>query len=160
MEINFLALLTAAASTLVVGFVYYHPKVFGNAWMKASGLTEDKIKTGNMALIFGLALIFAFLIAFMVMPITIHQFGVAQLIGGDVSQAKPSYHALMADYGNHYRTFKHGALHGFMIGVLLAFPIIATNGLFERKSWRYILINAGFWIICLTLIAAIVCGWE
>jgi hypothetical protein len=28
MEINFLALLVAAVTTLLVGFVWYHPKVF------------------------------------------------------------------------------------------------------------------------------------
>jgi hypothetical protein len=40
MEINFLSLILAALSTLVVGFVWYHPKVFGTIWMKESGMTQ------------------------------------------------------------------------------------------------------------------------
>ena len=49
MEINFLAIIAAAISALVVGFIWYNPKVFGNAWMQAAGMSEEKIKGGNMA---------------------------------------------------------------------------------------------------------------
>jgi UDP-N-acetylmuramyl pentapeptide phosphotransferase/UDP-N-acetylglucosamine-1-phosphate transferase len=41
MEINFLALLTAAFSTLVVGFVWYNQS-FGTIWMNESGMTNEK----------------------------------------------------------------------------------------------------------------------
>ena len=61
MEINFLAILAAAASALVVGFIWYNPNVFGNAWMKAADMTEEKMKGANMGVIFGLAFVFAIL---------------------------------------------------------------------------------------------------
>lgn len=160
MEINFLALVVAAASTFVVGFIYYNPKVFGSAWMTASGLTEEKVKAGNMALIFGLSFLFAFMISMEMQFLTIHQTGAISMVGGDPSNALPSFQAFMDDYGNVYRTFKHGALHGFLASLFFAFPMIATIALFERKSWKYILINSGYWVICLTLIGAIVCGWK
>lgn len=38
---NPLAILVAGVSALVVGFVWYNPKVFGNAWMKAAGMTDE-----------------------------------------------------------------------------------------------------------------------
>ena len=44
MEMNYLAMAVAALTTLVVGFVWYHPKVFGTAWMHAAGLTEEELK--------------------------------------------------------------------------------------------------------------------
>ena len=47
----------------------------------------------------------------------------------------------MADYGDAFRTFKHGALHGTIAGIFIALPIIGTNALFERKSAKYIFIN-------------------
>jgi hypothetical protein len=83
------------------------------------------------------------------------------MIGGPdfIDSAKPSYAAFMADYGTVLRTFKHGALHGFMSGLFLAFPLIAINGLFERKSWKYIFIHAGYWTVSMTIMGAIVCGW-
>lgn len=159
MQPNFLAILVAAFSTLIVGFIWYNPKVFGNVWMRESGLTEEQLKGANMLKIFGLTLVFAFLIGMILQFMVIHQFGALGLTGGDPTKALPSYHAFMEDYGNAYRTFKHGMLHGSMTGVLLALPIVGINALFERKSWKYILINGGFWIVCLTLMGGIICAW-
>lgn len=160
MEINFFAILVAAVSALVVGFVWYNPKVFGNAWMTASGMTEEKIKGGNMAKIFSLALLFAFMLAFMMQTVVIHQMGAMSLTGGDPSSTLPSYAAFMADYGDAFRTFKHGAFHGFIAGIFIALPILGTNALFERKSAKYIFINAGYWVVVLTIMGAIICGWK
>ncbi|MBA0885109.1 DUF1761 domain-containing protein [Flavobacterium undicola] len=160
MEINFLALFVAALSTLVVGFIWYNPKVFGTIWMKESGLTEEKMKGANMPLIFIMAVFFAFLIAMVIQFLTIHQWGAFSMTGGNVATAKPSYAAFMADYGTAFRTFKHGAFHGFLTGLFLAFPMIATNALFERKSWKYTFINSGYWIICFMIMGGIICAWQ
>lgn len=159
MEINFLALLAAAASTLAVGFVWYHPKVFGNAWMKASGVTEEQAKSGNMALIFGLALVFAFLLSFQIQMLAVHQWGALSLVGGDADLALPSYEAFMSDYSGAFRTFKHGMFHGVLAGLFIALPIIGTNALFERKNAKYIFINSGFWTVCMTIMGGIICAW-
>lgn len=160
MEINFLALLVAALSTLLVGFVWYHPKVFGTIWMREAGITDEKMKGGNMTLIFGMAVIYAFLIAFILQMLTIHQFGALGMVGGKIEMAKPSYTAFMADYGTAYRTFKHGMLHGFMSGLFFALPVIGTNALFERKSWKYTLISGGFWVMCCMIMGGIICAWQ
>ena len=90
----------------------------------------------------------------------IHQTGVLGVIGGDPTKALPSYAAFIADYGDAFRTFKHGALHGLIGGLFIALPIIGTNALFERKGAKYILINSGYWIVTLTIMGAIVCGWK
>ena len=157
---NPIALLLAAISALVIGFVWYHPKVFGTIWMKETGLTEESMKGANMAKIFVLAFIFAFLLAMTMMQMSIHQTGALSLVGGDPSKALPSYAAFMADYGNHFRTYKHGALHGVLAGVFVALPILGTNALFERKSAKYIFINAGYWIVTLGVMGAFICGWK
>lgn len=162
MEINFVALLLAAVVTLVVGFIWYHPKVFGTIWMRENNLTQEELRTGNMLKIFGLTYIFSLMITVTLMSLTIHQSGAIGMVGGPplLANAKPSFTAFMADYGTAYRTFKHGALHGFMSGLFFALPIIGINGLFERKSWKYILIHAGFWIVTLALMGGIICGFA
>ena len=157
-EINFWSIPIAAVAALVIGAVWYNPKVFGNAWMREAGMTEDKMKGGNMAKIFGLALLFAALLAVVLMQFTNHQIGAMGMVGGDPTTALPSYDAFMADYGNAFRTFKHGALHGTIFGVLGALPILGTNALFERKSAKYIFINAGYWIVTSAVMGALLCG--
>lgn len=158
---NFQSLFVAALVTLFIGFVWYHPKVCGTIWMKEAGLTEDQLKTGNMLKIFGLTYVFSLLIASIEMTLTIHQMGALGMVGGPskANEVLPSFTAFMADYGTAFRTYKHGALHGFISGLFFAFPMIAINGLFERKSWKYIFIHSGYWIITLTTMGAIICGW-
>jgi hypothetical protein len=162
MEFNFLAILVAALSSFVVGFIWYNPKVFGTIWMKEAGLTQEQCEKGNMLKIFGLTFVYAFMLAFMLQNLVIHQTGALGMIGGPmlVDSAKPSYLAFMADYGDAFRTFKHGALHGFMSGIFLALPIIAINGLFEQKSWKYMAIQAGYWMVIMTIMGTIICGWK
>ncbi|SFD10524.1 DUF1761 domain-containing protein [Flavobacterium phragmitis] len=162
MKINFVALLISAIVTLVVGFIWYSPKVFGTIWMKENNLTQEELRKGNMLKIFGLTYIFSLMITMTLMSLTIHQSGAIGMVGGPplIDSAKPSFAAFMADYGMAYRTFKHGALHGFMSGLFFAFPLIGINGLFERKSWKYIFIHTGYWLITLTLMGGIVCGFA
>ncbi|MET3026315.1 DUF1761 domain-containing protein [Flavobacterium sp. UW10123] len=162
MQINFAALFIAAIVTLVTGFIWYSPKVFGTIWMKENNLTQEELRKGNMLKIFGLTYIFSLMITMTLMSLTIHQSGAIGMVGGPplIDSAKPSFAAFMADYGMAYRTFKHGALHGFMSGLFFAFPLIGINSLFERKSWKYIFIHSGYWILTLTLMGGIICGFA
>ncbi|WP_405574608.1 DUF1761 domain-containing protein [Winogradskyella sp. Asnod2-B02-A] len=159
LPINPIAIPIAAVAALFIGALWYNPKFgFGIAWMRESGMTEERIKSGNIAIIFGLALLFAAMLSLLLMQFTNHQWGAFGMVGGDPTGAEPSFEAFMADYGNKFRTFKHGALHGTIFGVLGALPIIGTIALFERKSAKYIFINAGYWIVTLAVMGSILCG--
>jgi hypothetical protein len=166
MDINSYIFFVAALIPLATGFIWYHPKVFGNAWMKSAGLSEERVKGANMALIFGLTYIFSLLIAFVLSGITIHQFGLLSLMADQPDVYNPDSPAgqelkeLMDRYGDRYRTFGHGAFHGAIAGIFLAFPVIAVNALFERKNFRYSLINSGFWIVTIALMGGLVCAFA
>lgn len=162
MEFNFLAILIAALASFIVGFIWYHPKVFGTIWMKEAGLTQEQLQKGNMLKIFGLSMVYSLMLAVMMPTLVIHQMGALGMIGGFefVANAKPSYSAFLQDYGNAFRTYQHGALHGFISGIFLVVPIIAMNSLFEHKTWRYAIIHAGYYIVLLTIMGAIICGWK
>ena len=158
---NFLAVLVAGLSTLPIGFIWYNPKVFGTAWMRESGVPEEKAKTANMFKVFGFTILFSVMAAFLLQFLVIHQFGPDGMIGGPAAaDIKPSYEAFMNDYGHAFRSVKHGALHGFMAGLFLALPIIGTNAMFEMRSWKYIFINSGYWIVCFMVMGAILSAWE
>ena len=161
MEINFLAVLVAAVVPMVLGFIWYNPKFLGTVWAREAEMTEEKMKTGNLPVIFGLSFVLSILLAFFTQFLTIHQLGALGMIGGDplAESILPSYQAFMDDYGTAFRSYKHGALHGLLAGIFLVFPIMATNGMFERKSWKLTFINTGYWTVALTIMGAIVCGW-
>lgn len=40
-EINYLAVVLAALSSMIVGSIWYTPKVFGNYWMRQAGITPS-----------------------------------------------------------------------------------------------------------------------
>ena len=157
-------LLLAALVPMVMGFIWYGP-LFKNAWMKASGMTEEKIQSGNMIVIFGLSYLFCLMIATVVWQTVVHQMGVFSLIQGEGGAAvtdidKAFFNDAMATYGNKFRTFGHGAFHGVIMGFFVALPIIGMNSLFERKGFKYIAIHVGYWIICFALMGGILSQWA
>ena len=165
MDFHFYVPFVAAIIPLLIGFIWYNPKVFGNAWMKASDLTEEKMKGANMALIFGLTYVLSLFVAFGLISITIHQIHLFSIFADDPGAKDPNSEVgkLMAGifekYGSNFRTFKHGAFHGILASLMLALPLIGINALFERKGFKYIAINVGFWTVCLGIMGAIICGW-
>ncbi|WP_271764821.1 DUF1761 domain-containing protein [Aquimarina algiphila] len=166
MEFNFLITALAALIPMILGFIWYNPKVFGTAWMNACGFTQEDLKGGNMALIFILSYVFSLFLAFILNTFVIHQFGFFSSImnepglteaGTETYQYAQDY---MAKYGNNFRTFGHGALHGTMIGLMVVLPVMGTNALFERKGFKYMAVNIGYWIVCLALMGGVICQFA
>jgi len=169
MEINFIAVIVSALIPTAMGFIWYHEKTFGKAWAEGAGMTEEKMKSGNMAMIFGIAILFSLLLSF---SMTFHAVHDAQVLGatyyatdGTMEPESGSELAQWVEYfqtnlapANH--TFSHGATHGAILGIMLILPIIMNNSLFERRGWKYALINAGYWTICLTIMGGILAAWR
>ncbi|MFA6149854.1 MAG: DUF1761 domain-containing protein [Chitinophagaceae bacterium] len=167
MHFNFIAVLVAALVPMVMGFIWYNPKVMGTTWMRECGLNEEKLKSANMALIFGLSFLFSLMLAFMMPMLVIHQAHVYSMFQHHEAEMKDPNSAvsilvknIMDTYGSEFRTFKHGMLHGFMSALFLALPVLATNAMFERKSWKYIWINWGYWAISFMIMGGIVSAWQ
>ena len=59
---NWLAVLVAAITTFVIGWVWYG-MLFKNAWIAETGITDEKAKESNMPVTFGVSLVFAFMVA-------------------------------------------------------------------------------------------------
>ncbi len=166
METNFLAILGAAFIPMIMGFLWYGPMLFQKAWMKEMNFTEKDLEGGNMLLIFGLSFVFSFMLAFSLQMLVIHQWGVFSTLAGEpgfmdqAGEGFDTYKEFMSNYGDRFRTFKHGALHGVLSGLFIVLPIIGTKALFERKTFKYIAINVGYWVITLALMGGVVCQWA
>lgn len=130
---NWIAILIASLIPMIVGFIYYHKKVFGNAWMNSLGLTDEDLKKGNMAVIFGVSLFMSFLLSMFVL----------NNVDGPGQEGQ-------------FDSFKHGALHGVIMSLFFAMPIMVTNGLFERKNFKNLAINIFYWMITLALMGGVI----
>ena len=131
-HVNWLAVLVAALSTFLLGGLWYSPALFGRAWMGENHLTDEKLREGSTAKIFGLSFVLSLLMS-------------ANLA---MFLAEPK------------TTAAWGATAGFLAGfgwVALSLTIIA---LFERKSWKYILINAGYMTVAFVLMGLILGAWR
>ena len=107
------------------------------------------------------------MLAFVMQMLVIHQMHVYSLFQHyekDMQDPNSAVSVLLKNImdtcGNEFRTFKHGALHGFMSSLFIVLPVMATNAMFERKSWKYIWINWGYWAISFMLMGGIVSAWQ
>ena len=162
--LNWYLILATALVPLIVGFVWYGP-LFGKLWMQEAGITEESMKGSNMALIFGISLVFGVFLAVGLTPIVIHQMGVFSVLQSPDAAVSGSptqlfFKDFMTNYGTNFRTFKHGAFHGTLSGLLLFLPILGTNALYERKSWKYIFLNVGFWMVCAAIMGGLISGFA
>jgi len=110
-EVNYWAVLWAVVASLVVGWVWYHEKAFGEPWREAVGLKKSDLQnTQGLGAIFGGTIIFnAFTAAFLQ----------AVMIATDTSG------------------IWSGAILGAIIGMVFAgFPHV-VHALFERKDSTY-----------------------
>jgi len=159
-----LILLLAGIIPMLVGAVWYGP-IFGKSWMNVNGFTEESLKGGNMAVIFGVSLLLSIVLAVGLTGLTIHQNGIIQLLATHPdfetagSEVNTLYSTIMDNFGDRHRTFGHGALHGALGTILLFLPVIAINSLFERRGWKYIGIHFGYWLVTLTLMSGVICQW-
>lgn len=129
--INYWAIIVSALSTFLIGGLWYSPALFGKMWMIENGFTEEDMKKGNMAKIFGLAFVLALVAAI----------NLAMFLGPDVTTGM-------------------GAFYGFLAGFGWVAMFVGTHYLFERKSFRLFLINAGYSIVALTVMGVIIGSWK
>jgi len=128
--INWFAILSATLVGFVVGFLWYGP-LFGKVWMKEAGLSEEDVKNGNMAKIFGFTAVFQFIMAYCL----------AMFFGNDITAAS-------------------GAMYGFLTGFAWVALSVSVLALYEQRSFKYMLINGGFWTVVFTLMGLIIGAWR
>lgn len=131
-KINYLAVATAAVSTFILGALWYSPALFGKAWMKENGFTDDDMKKGNMAKTFGFSFIFALVMAF----------NLATFLADDKTD------------------MSWGMTAGALAGFGWVFMGIAVIALFEMRSWKYIFINGGYHVLSFIIMGAIIGAWR
>ncbi len=119
-DVNWLAVVLGALAGFMVGGIWYGP-IMGKKWMGAVGLSEEEIKEGNMAAIYGGAFAFSLLASWTLA----HTFATYTVEWSATVKILTAF----------------GVALGFIV------PAIGTNYLFSQKSKTLFLIDAGYWLL-------------
>lgn len=122
-DVNWIAVVVAAASGFMVGGIWYGP-IMGKKWMGAVGISEDEIKNASMGMIYGGAFAFSLLASWTL----------AHTFATYLPELSMLVKVLTAI----------GVAFGFII------PAIGTNYLFSQKSKTLFFIDAGYWLLFYT----------
>src|SRR3989338_10569658 len=120
-EPSFLPIFFAGIISAIIGFIWYHPRVFGTMWMRYSGITPETLERGKkrMPVLASLALLASILSAYV-----LNRFGIAQGVfdvSGAIGLALISWVGFVA-------------------------PALLGTVLWEQKPIQYYLINALYWL--------------
>ncbi|SFN50046.1 DUF1761 domain-containing protein [Dokdonella immobilis] len=130
-EFNIWAVLVAAVSAFVLGGLWYSPVLFGKPWQREAGVSEEQIKNANMGLIFGLAFVLSL---------------IASLVFALFLGPRPPVSL--------------GLGAGFAAGLCWVGASFGINYLFERRSLKLFLINAGYHTVQFTIIGLVLALWP
>jgi fluoride ion exporter CrcB/FEX len=129
-HINWLAILVAALAGFAVGGVWYGP-LFSKAWIRESGVNLEKARSINKPKLFGTVFVLNLIAAF----------SLAMFIGENA-------------------TWRFGLFAGFMAGLTFVSTALAVIYLFEARSLRLWLINAGYQVVIFSVMGVILGAWS
>lgn len=125
-QVNVIAVLVCAVSSLVLGGLWYSPMLLGKAWQGAAGLSDEQAKSGNLAMIFGVTFLLSLVAAY--------------VFGMFLGQSMPLAGAIGA---------------GFAAGLCWVGASFGINYLFERRPFSLWAINGGYHTLQFTLFGLI-----
>jgi hypothetical protein len=131
-EINYLAVFVAALSSFLIGGIWYSPIMFAKIHLKESGGNEEEMKNAKMGKIFGISFILSLIIAF----------------------------NLAAFLGNKEPDLVWGLTAGALAGIGWVATALGIIYLFEHKSLKLFLINAGYQAVTFIVMGGIIGVWK
>jgi Na+/proline symporter len=141
-HVNYLAVITAAVATMIVGFVWYSQALFGRLWMKIIGkenlspAEQEQMKKDigpHFGIMFAGTLVGAFIFALFVRWL-------------------------------HANTAFQGMQVGFWAWLGFIFPVVLGAALFSGKDksmvWSLFLVQAGHSLVGMLVMGAILGAWR
>lgn len=130
--INYWAIIVAAIAKFVLGALWYSPVAFGPMWMRLAGVSEAQMKA-SMGKGMAVDALGALVMAFVLVHAT-HYAG-AHGIG-------------------------QGAAVGFFNWLGFVAPVMLSMTIYEQRPFRLFLIGAGYLLVALVIMGAIVTVWT
>ena len=133
-QLNYIAIIVSVVAGQVIGAAWYSPLLFGKTWMTEVGMTAEQVSSrGSRARAGYMVAILGSLIAAWVMAMLVQLTGAADAVDGIVL--------------------------GLMIGVGFVATAVGVNYMFESKSMKLLIINAGYPVLSLLVMAVILTLW-
>lgn len=123
-------IIAAGIANMILGFIWYHPKVFGTAWMRLAQITPEITERSRrrMPMLMIVSILSAMLAAYV-----LTHFGAAWGVFDWIGAIELAFWVWA----------------GFMV------PALLSSVLWEGKPVRLFLINAFYWLVALSVMAVI-----
>jgi len=131
MSVNYLAVFLAAVVSFVLGMLWYSPVLFGKQWMKLSGLGKKDIGKAKKKKMTGIMLT-AFIANLVMAWVFLYLLG---MLG--------------------YSDVLSGIVLGFLVWIGFFATTMLGSVLWEGKPWGLYVINAGYQLVNLVVIGAV-----
>jgi len=81
-------------------------------------------------------------------------------VGGDAEILKTgSAAALLEEYSGNFSSLTHGLVHSMPTTLFSILSMQSYVTIFKPKSGKYLLVNLGYWFVCLSAMAIIISLW-
>lgn len=129
-EVDFFSVLSAGIVSLVIGFVWYHPSVFGGAWTRLTNLSPEQVERGKKRMPI---MAFFGLLASMLAAYVMNYFGIAWGVFDIIGAIELAFWCWL----------------GFVV------PSMLGMVLWEQKSLKLYFINSVYWLVAFIAMAIV-----
>jgi hypothetical protein len=137
-HLNLLAVLVAAISTMVVGFLWYSPILFAKPWMREMGYDpDDKAKAAELQNNAG-----------------------PKYFGSFIASLVAAFVLALVFHWLQVRSVHLGLLTAFHVWLGFVATVQFTNALFQKQSMKLFAINTGYQLACYMAMGAILSAWT
>ena len=137
-NLNWLAILVAAISTMILGFLWYSPLLFAKAWTREMGYDpNDKAKMDEMKKSAGPA-----------------------YAGSFAASLLSAFTLALILHGMRAESLHFGMMASFHIWLGFVATVQFTGALFAKQSMKLFAINTGYQLVCFLAMGAILVLWK
>jgi hypothetical protein len=134
-DVNLMAVIIATIANIALGFAWYSKALFGKQWMRELGLSEASMKANKEGMNKTYAL--------MTLASLVMAYVLAHVISVFDAQ-----------------TVFEGIQGGFWVWLGFIATTALNGVLWEKKSWNFYGITAGYYLVSLCLMGAILTLWQ
>lgn len=129
-DVNYLAIIVAGVASMIIGYVWYGP-LFGKNWMKLVGISQQDIEAGKkeMPKTYGLMYVSSIVMAY-VLAVFIYYAAATDIVSG--------------------------AMVGFWAWLGFVATVMSGSVLFEKRPVNLYYLNAGYNLVTLVVMGAII----